>query len=211
MDLESLNCNFVGDNDAANMINAVSETKIKEALFDICDNKAPGPDGYSAKFYKSAWSVIGKGVCEAIKEFYRNGKVLGEANATLVTLVTKSKTPLKITDNILLTQEILRGYNWKHGARRAALKIDIQKAYDTVDWDFLENTLHIERVGYFKGGRGLRQGTLFPHTFSHWSWKFSPSSFINRLVKMKISDITGDVWVSRYLTFALQMISVKPT
>ncbi|GKC17529.1 RNA-directed DNA polymerase, eukaryota, reverse transcriptase zinc-binding domain protein [Tanacetum coccineum] len=80
--------------------------------------------------------------------------------------------------NILLTQELLRGYDWKNWAKRVATKIDIQKAYDTVSWDFLEDALKMfefptqmiqwimvyvrtfsinvngERHGYFKEGRG---------------------------------------------------------
>ncbi|GJW90667.1 RNA-directed DNA polymerase, eukaryota, reverse transcriptase zinc-binding domain protein, partial [Tanacetum coccineum] len=156
--------------DAEIMVMHVSDMEIKETLFDICDNKAPGLDGYSAKFFKYAWSVIKNEVCDVVKEFFRTGKMLGEINATLITLVPKSKTPKKlsdyrpiaccntiykviskiltnriksalcklvsstqsafipgrqITDNILLTQELLRGYNWKNGARRVALKIDI--------------------------------------------------------------------------------------
>ncbi|GJV71495.1 RNA-directed DNA polymerase, eukaryota, reverse transcriptase zinc-binding domain protein [Tanacetum coccineum] len=238
IELESLNCNFVGEDDAKNMVRAVSDVEIKDALYDICDNKAPGPDGYSSKFYKKAWSVVGTEVCEAVKEFFKNGKMLGEVNVTLITLVSKSKTPLKvsdyrpivccnvlykiiskiltniiknalgslvnpsqsvfipgrqITDNILLTQELLRGYNWKNEARRIALKIDIQKAYDTVNWDFLEQALYMfkfptkmvnwimtcirtiaftinvnnERCGYFKGGRGLRQwDPISPYIFT---------------------------------------------
>nr|GEW03153.1 RNA-directed DNA polymerase, eukaryota, reverse transcriptase zinc-binding domain protein [Tanacetum cinerariifolium] len=71
MDLESLNCKIVGDDDAENMIKGVSDLEIKDALFDICDNKAR----YSAKFYKSAWSVAGKEVCETVREFFRNGKI----------------------------------------------------------------------------------------------------------------------------------------
>nr|GFD01638.1 RNA-directed DNA polymerase, eukaryota, reverse transcriptase zinc-binding domain protein [Tanacetum cinerariifolium] len=92
-DLGRLKCKTVCD-DAELMVMNVSDREIKEALFDICDNKAPGPNGYSAKFFKSAWSVIQKEVCEAIKEFFRCGKLLGEFNATLITLVPKSKTPL---------------------------------------------------------------------------------------------------------------------
>ncbi|GKF70780.1 hypothetical protein Tco_0203837 [Tanacetum coccineum] len=38
-----------------------------------------------------------------------------------------------IQDNILITQELLRGYNRKSGARRCAMKIDLQKAYDTIN------------------------------------------------------------------------------
>ncbi|GJR12750.1 RNA-directed DNA polymerase, eukaryota, reverse transcriptase zinc-binding domain protein [Tanacetum coccineum] len=43
-----------------------------------------------------------------------------------------------IQDNILIDQELLKGYQWKKGARRCALKVNIQKAYDTVSWEFLE-------------------------------------------------------------------------
>nr|GEY25357.1 hypothetical protein [Tanacetum cinerariifolium] len=40
-------------------------------------------------------------------------------------------------DNILIAQELLKGYQRKKGARICALKIDILKANDTVSWEFL--------------------------------------------------------------------------
>ncbi|GJU05307.1 hypothetical protein Tco_1121737 [Tanacetum coccineum] len=39
-----------------------------------------------------------------------------------------------IQDNILLSQELFKGYDRKEGPKRVAMKIDIQKAYDTVNW-----------------------------------------------------------------------------
>ncbi|GKE29844.1 hypothetical protein Tco_1445228 [Tanacetum coccineum] len=36
------------------MCKDVSEVEVKNAMFDIEDSKAPGPDGYPARFYKSA-------------------------------------------------------------------------------------------------------------------------------------------------------------
>ncbi|KAL0290512.1 UNVERIFIED_CONTAM: hypothetical protein Scaly_2668500 [Sesamum calycinum] len=41
----------------------------------------------------------------------------------------------KITENILLAQELLSGYNQSHLPKRCAMKIDLRKAYDTVAWD----------------------------------------------------------------------------
>ncbi|KAL0302085.1 UNVERIFIED_CONTAM: hypothetical protein Scaly_3044300, partial [Sesamum calycinum] len=42
-----------------------------------------------------------------------------------------------ISDNILLAQELLAGYNQAKLPPRCTLKVDIQKAYDSVEWDFL--------------------------------------------------------------------------
>ncbi|GJR83334.1 sodium/hydrogen exchanger 6, partial [Tanacetum coccineum] len=47
----------------------------------------------------------------------------------------------RILDNILLTQELMRNYHRKRGPPRCAFKVDIQKAYDTVDWRFLRSIL----------------------------------------------------------------------
>nr|GEU57000.1 putative reverse transcriptase domain-containing protein [Tanacetum cinerariifolium] len=38
--------------------------------------KASGPDGYTSKFFKAAWSVVGKDTCYAIKEFFISASIL---------------------------------------------------------------------------------------------------------------------------------------
>nr|GFB98873.1 hypothetical protein [Tanacetum cinerariifolium] len=65
---------------ALDMIKPVDDTEIKEALFSIDYNKAFGPDEYSSKFFKAAWSVVGPDLCTATKEFFVKGKLLGEFN-----------------------------------------------------------------------------------------------------------------------------------
>ncbi|XP_074363689.1 uncharacterized protein LOC141704347, partial [Apium graveolens] len=47
-----------------------------------------------------------------------------------------------ISDNILLAQELFRGYDRETGASRCALKIDLHKAFDTINWDFIVAVLH---------------------------------------------------------------------
>ncbi|GJT51266.1 RNA-directed DNA polymerase, eukaryota, reverse transcriptase zinc-binding domain protein [Tanacetum coccineum] len=199
--------NKIDTNDAECMCKEVTEVEIKRGVFDIDDSKAPGPDGFTLKFFKKVKEIIKDDFCNAIKEFSRTRKILGEVNATLITLVPKVYTLLKatdfrpiaccnvvaLTDNILLTQELLKGYNNNNGPKRCSLKIDIQKAYDTLSWSFLEKVLHNygfhkamiqwimvcitspkftiyvngERVGHFKSGRGLRQGDpISPYLFT---------------------------------------------
>ncbi|GKE03986.1 RNA-directed DNA polymerase, eukaryota, reverse transcriptase zinc-binding domain protein, partial [Tanacetum coccineum] len=133
---------------------------------------APGPDRYTSRFYKSDWSIIGKEVCTAVREFFLTGKLLDEVNATLISLIPKIPTLTKymildllhvvmssanasITNNILLSQELFRDYNRKLNIKKVSFKIDLQKADDTISWEFIKDAL---RVGYFKRGRGLRQG-----------------------------------------------------
>ncbi|XP_011100860.1 uncharacterized protein LOC105178973 [Sesamum indicum] len=35
---------------------------VKQAVFDIAEDKAPGPDGYSSGFFKAAWPIVGQEV-----------------------------------------------------------------------------------------------------------------------------------------------------
>ncbi|GJY24300.1 RNA-directed DNA polymerase, eukaryota, reverse transcriptase zinc-binding domain protein [Tanacetum coccineum] len=124
---------------------------------------------------------------------FENGRMLGQLNAIIVSLIPKIQTPSKVTDfrpitycnvlykctnkvltnrtkpvlrelvscnhsafipgrniqdNILITQELMRGYNKKTGPKRMAFKIDLQKAYDTISWDFLKSTL--EGFGFYE-------------------------------------------------------------
>ncbi|GJT15340.1 RNA-directed DNA polymerase, eukaryota, reverse transcriptase zinc-binding domain protein [Tanacetum coccineum] len=83
---------------ALNMIANVSDSEIKRAMFDIEDSKAPGPNGFTAAFFKKAWRVIGNDVCKAVNEFFSSGRMLGEINATLISLIPNVETPNKVTN-----------------------------------------------------------------------------------------------------------------
>nr|GEW12240.1 hypothetical protein [Tanacetum cinerariifolium] len=158
--------------EANDMIKDVSDKDIKDALFDINSTKAAGPDGH-------------------------------------------------IQDTILITQELLKGYNRKKGPKRCAMKIDIQKAYDTINWDFLKEVLLMvgfhetmvnsimtyiifasfsicingEISGFFKGGRGLRQGDLIsPYLFT-----LVMEVFNMIMIKNIRDDAMHQYWASIYI------------
>nr|XP_009767446.1 PREDICTED: uncharacterized protein LOC104218606 [Nicotiana sylvestris]XP_016503251.1 PREDICTED: uncharacterized protein LOC107821332 [Nicotiana tabacum] len=46
-----------------------------------------------------------------------------------------------LNDNILLGHELVKGYCWKGVSPRCMVKIDMQKAYDSLEWVFLEQVL----------------------------------------------------------------------
>ncbi|GJZ89850.1 RNA-directed DNA polymerase, eukaryota, reverse transcriptase zinc-binding domain protein [Tanacetum coccineum] len=138
--LDNIFTNTLTTEEASAMVNDVSDQEIKTTMFSIDDCKAPVPDGYIACLFKKAWLVIGNDVCLAIKEFFKSENLLKVVNSTLIALIPKVHHPKpsafiqgrNIQDNILLTQELLKGYNRKGGSKICALKIDIAKAYDTL-------------------------------------------------------------------------------
>ncbi|KAJ9536534.1 hypothetical protein OSB04_un000286 [Centaurea solstitialis] len=224
--------------DSLHMIRPITDAEIKDALFNIGNDKAPGSDGYSSKFFKKAWHIVGEDVKVAVHNFFYSGRMLKEINHTLLCFIPKVPNATRvsdfrpisccsvlykviskviserikpylagivgptqsafipgrrITDNILMAHELVAGYQRDTGHPRCAFKIDLRKAYDTVDWNFLIkmlcgfgfhpvlcrwieemlNTtsfsiaLNGETVGFFKGARGLRQGDpISPYLFT---------------------------------------------
>ncbi|GKD99349.1 RNA-directed DNA polymerase, eukaryota, reverse transcriptase zinc-binding domain protein, partial [Tanacetum coccineum] len=67
INMDNLKSKTIYDKDAEEMIRRISDNEIKEALYDICDNKAPRPDGYTAKFYKKAWDVMIQWIMVCVK------------------------------------------------------------------------------------------------------------------------------------------------
>ncbi|KAJ9536697.1 hypothetical protein OSB04_un000082 [Centaurea solstitialis] len=84
--------------DANFMIRQFSDNDIKEAMFGIGNEKAPGPDGFSAKFFKATWDIVGKDVSIAIHNFFYRSHLVGELNHTLLCLLPKSPNASSVSD-----------------------------------------------------------------------------------------------------------------
>ncbi|GJS42106.1 hypothetical protein Tco_0567149 [Tanacetum coccineum] len=186
LNVDGLFSNQVSDMASNNMIRAITDEEIRASMFDIGDDRALGPDGYTFVFFKKGWNIVGQDVCNVVLDFFSNGQLLKEVNHNFLALIPKVSTPIivndyhpisccnviykciskiltnriiegikelvsenqsafvpgrRISDNILITQELMHNYHRNRGPPRCAFKVDIQKAYDTVDWCFLENIL----------------------------------------------------------------------
>jgi len=244
----------ISPDDVAILETIPNDEEIKNALFSIHSNKAPGPDGFNAYFFKHSWEIVGPLVTLAIKDFFTSKEILREANATIISLIPKVPNPSKmgdfrpisccntvykciskiiskrlqgilpslidhaqsafikgrkICDNVLLAQDLLRDYHKEGGKPRGSAKIDIMKAYDTLNWEFLMDLLHTlgfpdtmicwikacvtsprysinfngESIGYFEGARGLRQGDpMSPYLF------VIAMEFLSQLIAHHISN-----------------------
>ncbi|GJT79740.1 hypothetical protein Tco_1054082 [Tanacetum coccineum] len=108
--------------EASNMIVDVTDKEIKASMFDIDNKKALGPDGFSSCFFKKAWEFIRQDVCNAIKEFSIMENYLVKIKDGLTKIVSCNHSAFvpgrHIQDNILITQELLRGYNRRQRAKR---------------------------------------------------------------------------------------------
>ena len=67
----------------------VTAEEIKSVMFSIDGDKAPGLDGYTAHFFKCAWTVVKEDVVNAILYFFQTSKMHPTFNSTTVVLVMK--------------------------------------------------------------------------------------------------------------------------
>lgn len=66
-------------------------------MFSIANDKSPGPDGFSAAFFKIHWDIVGPHVISAILYFFAHGYMLKDWNRTFLVLLPKVDHPEKIS------------------------------------------------------------------------------------------------------------------
>ena len=76
----------------------VTAAEIKATLFSMPLNKSPGPDGYSVEFIRTSWDTVGEDIVCAVREFFRNGKLLKDMNTTAIALIPKMPEACRLSD-----------------------------------------------------------------------------------------------------------------
>ncbi|XP_074277996.1 uncharacterized protein LOC141601601 [Silene latifolia] len=78
------------------LLTPITKKEVKDVVFHISDDKAPRPDGFSSKFFKDRWEIVGEEVTAAIMDFFESGLILKHINATMVTLISKIDRPTSV-------------------------------------------------------------------------------------------------------------------
>ncbi|KAL2904494.1 hypothetical protein RDABS01_003204 [Bienertia sinuspersici] len=144
------------------------DKEIKQAIFYIPSNKAPGLDGYNSCFFKEAWSVVGQDVIRAVTMVpkvqtpsnvgdYRPiaccstiykciSKLLcSKLRAILPDIISPNQgafvTGRSIMHNALICQDMMRFYRPSQIQDCCMFKLDVKKAYDTVSWGFMNDIM----------------------------------------------------------------------
>jgi hypothetical protein len=69
----------------------ISIQEIKEALFDMEPDKAPGPDGFTARFLQTCWQIVEKDLYKMILKSQNFQKIGGNTNSAFLALIPKEK------------------------------------------------------------------------------------------------------------------------
>ncbi|RVW79819.1 hypothetical protein CK203_047621 [Vitis vinifera] len=165
---------LVGE-EAARLEEAFSDEEVVFTLFDLSGNKASGSNGYSLAFWQSSWEFVKEeGGVEDLRDFRPISLVGGLCKLLAKVLANKLKKVVgkvvsssqnafverrQILDVVLIANEAIDSL-LKSNECGVLCKLDLEKAYDHLKWDFLL------QVAGLKGGVGSLW--MPPHKLAAW-------------------------------------------
>ncbi|CAN6558737.1 unnamed protein product [Malus baccata var. baccata] len=140
------------------LIKPVSDEEIKVAVHQMGGLKAPRPDGFQGNFYHSFWDIIVAEVNGLVMDFMQGVGNARSLNSTYIVLIPKVPHPESVSQyrHISLCNfsfKILSKLRKSQQKFEMCVKLDMQKAYDRVEWDFLEAVLL--KLGFCHGWTNL--------------------------------------------------------
>ncbi|KAL4278976.1 hypothetical protein GQ457_03G033020 [Hibiscus cannabinus] len=110
-----------------------TEEEVWSAINSADGSRAPGPDRFNLDFYKRFWASIKSEVTAFFGNFFE-GKVSDKSINH--SFSPNPKAGKQITDCALIANEMI-DYLRRNNFAAVMVKADFKKAYDTIDWNFL--------------------------------------------------------------------------
>ncbi|GJT01425.1 zinc knuckle CX2CX4HX4C containing protein [Tanacetum coccineum] len=131
---EGLFSNKVPADIASNMVRDVTNDEIKAAMFDIGDDRAPGPDGYTSVFFKKGWDIVGDDICNALINvcFADDLFIFARGDVESSRVIMDSLKEFKLTSGLIPSIPKSTAYFW---LLNRDCKILVEKAKNRIgDW-----------------------------------------------------------------------------
>ena len=79
-------------------LRVATENEVREALFMMHPEKAPGPDGMTTLFFQHSWHIIKKDMVDMVKIFLVTGILDPRLNITNIYMIPKTERPTRMTE-----------------------------------------------------------------------------------------------------------------
>ncbi|XP_019174291.1 PREDICTED: uncharacterized protein LOC109169860 [Ipomoea nil] len=233
--------------------------EVKETLFSMYPDKAPGPDGLNPGFYQQFWGIVGGDVSGFVINALNSCVFPEGLNDTNIVLIPKKEMPetvadlrpialsnviyrimakmianrMKtlmgglisesqsafipgrlITDNILVAAEVGHYLNRKQCGivGWSALKLDMSKAYDRMEWNFLERMLTVMGFSEKWEAGVIRQCLARYEKLSGQAWRFltDPETLVAKIYKARYYPTTSftDATIDSFTTWLKGVMTV---
>ncbi|WZZ51021.1 hypothetical protein YC2023_051128 [Brassica napus] len=80
------------------LLRLATEEEVREALFMMHPEKAPGPDGMTALFFQHSWHIIKNDLVEMVNNFLVSGEMDARLNITNICMIPKTERPTMMTE-----------------------------------------------------------------------------------------------------------------
>ncbi|GJY79175.1 RNA-directed DNA polymerase, eukaryota, reverse transcriptase zinc-binding domain protein [Tanacetum coccineum] len=127
--------NILNSNQQADLECEVTKDEIKRAVWDCGTDKSRGPEGFTFYFYRRYWKIIESDVVDATHDA---NKVKDFRPISLIGSLYKIIAKLLVNRLVVVLGNLV---NESKKKQSLVFKVDFEKAYDLVRWDYLDDIL----------------------------------------------------------------------